>query len=301
LDNPIDHTSNLSTTAYQCRQTGRGHTYREQLKQHLQGPHGNLSLRYGSLKTHVHRLHGTELEKTLLLDDPTTPCKATSPTPYRISFRRGTTRHSPVPQCFGHFKTHEGLRRHYMTRHSLDSLCILEEGGQPLPRCARCDMHVPYTALNRNHPTSQACQRGTKLKIQRKKMIIRQAKKDSILLFDTALPIVLMFCYLGRILAANNSDWPALHRNLQKAKCKWTLISCPLSKTGVSPRHIGYFYKAIVQSVLLYWSETWTVTPQMLATLDGFHHQIARKIANQQPIRHPDNTWTYPSIKKHKK
>jgi hypothetical protein len=52
-----------------------------------------------------------------------------------------------------------------------------------------------------------------------------------------------------------------------------------------------------VKSVLLYSSETWTVTPQMLATLDGFHHQMARRIANKLPIRHPDDTWEYPPIK----
>jgi hypothetical protein len=289
--------TNISKQAYQRRQTGAGHTYQERLKHSVQCLHCPATFKLGSLKTHVRRLHGMELSEDSLHSDSAT-LTATSLTPYRLSFPQGTTKHCPVALCHGRFKTHDGLRRHFMTHHPLDSLCILEEGGQPLPRCPQCDMHVSYTALNKNHPTSQTCKRGTALKQQRKLLNTqRQAKKDSILLFNTALPIVLMFCYLGRILASNNSDWSTLHKNLMKAKCKWALISRPLIRTGVSPRFIGYFYKAIVQSVLLYGSKTWTVTPPLIATLEGFHHRMARRIANKLPIRHPDDTWTYPPIK----
>jgi hypothetical protein len=97
-------------------------------------------------------------------------------------------------------------------------------------------------------------------------------------------------------MAANNSNWPALYKNLRKAQGKWALISCPLLKTGVSPRYVGYFYKAIVQTVLLYGSETWTVTPQMIETLNGFHHKIARRISNMMPVREQNDTWYYPPI-----
>jgi hypothetical protein len=104
------------------------------------------------------------------------------------------------------------------------------------------------------------------------------------------------FCYLGRVLAANNSDWPALYKNLKKAQAKWALVSRPLLKTGVSIRHVGYFYKAVVQAVLLYGSETWTITPRMLQTLNGFHHRMARRISGLMPTRQADDTWYYPPI-----
>jgi hypothetical protein len=48
--------------------------------------------------------------------------------------------------------------------------------------------------------------------------------------------------------------------------------------------------------VLLYGSETWTVTPQMISTLNGFHHKVARRIANMMPTREKDETWYYPPI-----
>ena len=38
-------------------------------------------------------------------------------------------------------------------------------------------------------------------------------------------------------------------------------------------------YKAVVQIVLLYGSESWVVMDAMLKMLEGFHHRLARRIA----------------------
>jgi hypothetical protein len=135
--------TNLSLNAYQRRQTGTGHTYQERLQQHTQCPHCNTTLKYGFLKTHVCQLHGMELHEDLLQEDSTTQFTATSPFPCRTSIPRGVTKYCLVPQCFGRFKTHDGMRWHFMTHHPLDSICILEEGSQPLTRCTKCNMQVP--------------------------------------------------------------------------------------------------------------------------------------------------------------
>ena len=37
-------------------------------------------------------------------------------------------------------------------------------------------------------------------------------------------------------------------------------------------------YKALVQTVLIYESETWVVMDEMLKVLEGFHHQVAWSI-----------------------
>ena len=58
------------------------------------------------------------------------------------------------------------------------------------------------------------------------------------------------------------------------------------------------FYKAIVQSVLLYGSETWAVTPQMLKILDSFHHRIARRITNTMPKQIANGEWKYTPVEK---
>ena len=39
------------------------------------------------------------------------------------------------------------------------------------------------------------------------------------------------------------------------------------------------FYKAIVQSVLLYGVETWVLIKSMMNILKGFHHHVARKLS----------------------
>jgi hypothetical protein len=59
------------------------------------------------------------------------------------------------------------------------------------------------------------------------------------------------------------------------------------------PTHQGNFYKALVQSVLLYGSKSWTAT--MLATLNSFHNKVARRIAGLMP-EVQDNAWYYPPL-----
>lgn len=158
-------------------------------------------------------------------------------------------------------------------------------------------MHVTYLAINRGHTNTALCTRGTALRRRREAATtIQRARAVNIQVLGNDLERVTTFKYLGRVLAANNSDWPALFANINKARGKWALISRPLLRTGVSTRVIGMFYKAIVQSVLLYGSETWVVTPQMLKMLDGFHHRIARRITNKMPTRLGNDTWHYPPI-----
>jgi hypothetical protein len=57
------------------------------------------------------------------------------------------------------------------------------------------------------------------------------------------------------------------------------------------------FYKAAVQTVLLYGCETWSLTSRMLNVLDSFHHRVARKLTRRFPyyLRLAD-IWIYPSI-----
>ena len=57
---------------------------------------------------------------------------------------------------------------------------------------------------------------------------------------------------------------------------------------------MGYFYKAIVQAVLLYGAETWVVADRMLKLLDSFHHKCARHIAQDPIHQKPDGTWHTP-------
>ena len=57
------------------------------------------------------------------------------------------------------------------------------------------------------------------------------------------------------------------------------------------------FYKAVVQSVLLYDCKMWVITPQILRVLEGLHHPVARRLSGRCPHFLPaENQWDYPPI-----
>jgi hypothetical protein len=105
------------------------------------------------------------------------------------------------------------------------------------------------------------------------------------------------FRYLERLLASNNSDWPTIYYNLKKAQARWGMISRVLERDGASPKAMGMFYKAVVQAVLLYGCETWTLTHPMIKALESFHHKVARRITHMTPKRTNHGTWNYPPLK----
>ena len=59
------------------------------------------------------------------------------------------------------------MRVHFLYRHVLDTVVILEEVNLPHPRCNRCDMLVPWRALNDRHPATDQCFRGAEKKRRR--------------------------------------------------------------------------------------------------------------------------------------
>ena len=44
------------------------------------------------------------------------------------------------------------------------------------------------------------------------------------------------FCYLGRILTSTDDDWPAVARNLQKARVTWGRLARILGREGADPK-----------------------------------------------------------------
>ena len=61
------------------------------------------------------------------------------------------------------------------------------------------------------------------------------------------------------------------------------------------PRVCGKVYEAMVQSVLLFGSETWNLTPTLAKRLEGFNTRAASLVvAKNKPRQELDGTWTYP-------
>ena len=59
------------------------------------------------------------------------------------------------------------MQVHFVHRHVLNTVVILEEGNFPHPRCSRCDVLVPRKALNGRHPGTAQCKRGEDQKRRR--------------------------------------------------------------------------------------------------------------------------------------
>ncbi len=105
------------------------------------------------------------------------------------------------------------------------------------------------------------------------------------------------FKYLGRILEETDDDDHAANRQLTRARARWGRIAKILTIDGASPRVMGYFYKAIIQTVLLYGSESWTLTVRMIGRLRSFHHRVARYITGRHIKELEDGTYFCPSMK----
>ena len=65
--------------------------------------------------------------------------------------------------------------------------------------------------------------------------------------------------YLGRTISFNNSDWATLYQNIRNTKRRWGMMSGVLVKAGATVRARPIFYKAVVQAVLIYGSESWVI------------------------------------------
>ena len=70
-----------------------------------------------------------------------------------------------------------------------------------------------------------------------------------------------------------------------------------MRRENAPPRVSAKFYKAIVQSVLLYGSETWVLSPAALARLEGFHIRAAYRMAQTHvPQQGLQQQWINPSL-----
>ena len=72
------------------------------------------------------------------------------------------------------------------------------------------------------------------------------------------------FKYLGLMVNVKNEDWMTISFNLRKAKSQWGRFQKVLLYTTLSPHTEENFYKYILQSTLLYVSETWVVSGMMM-------------------------------------
>ena len=92
-----------------------------------------------------------------------------------------------------------------------------------------------------------------------------------------------------------DDNWPAVVRNFSKAMAVWKRMMIILSWEGANMQVSAFFFKILVQAVLLFGAETWVVTPCMGRVLGGFHDQVARCFTGRLPRQKPYRKWDYTS------
>ncbi len=141
------------------------------------------------------------------------------------------------------------------------------------------------------------CQTGVERRTQRDLAIaLALALRQLFYIEGEVLEKVKSFRYLGRNLAQDNDDVRAVRSQIKKAWGIWARVGQVLQADNTPPKVSAKFYKAVVQSVLLYGSETWNLTQTALAWLEGFHIRAAYCMATKhKPRKGPNHVWVCPA------
>ncbi len=105
-----------------------------------------------------------------------------------------------------------------------------------------------------------------------------------------------VFKYLGWLIAHDDVDTQAMQSNLRRARGCWAWISRVLRAENASSQTSGMFYKATIQVVLLYGSETWSLLPSSVKQIEGFHIRAAWRMSGLRQEKKPDGSWSYPRL-----
>ncbi len=116
--------------------------------------------------------------------------------------------------------------------------------------------------LNGGHHRTELCQRGWERRCQHAAATRSQHTLNHVFTCNgDELARVEVFKYLGWLIAYNDADTQAMRSNLRKARRCWAWILRVLRAENATPWMSGMFYKATVQAVQLYGSETCSLPP----------------------------------------
>jgi hypothetical protein len=175
----------------------------------------------------------------------------------------------PVPGCAGVLNSGWMLRQHFRDLHPLNRVSVLKEGY--FPQCEWCAMQV--NPAQPRHVQTKECQLRLERKMQHESAVKSAlALLRQFMIHGDVLERVEVFKNLGSLLAQDDNDTQAIRQQLQKARGVWARVGQVLRDENVGPRIAAKIYKAVVQAVLLYDSETWNLTKSTFGTARGISH-----------------------------
>ena len=79
-----------------------------------------------------------------------------------------------------------------------------------------------------------------------------------------------------------DEEWPEVLRNIWRARQVWGRLGKFLRREGVYSIILAKFYRAVVQVVLLFGSETWVLTTAMIQKLEGVYVGFLRQVTGKK-------------------
>jgi hypothetical protein len=268
-------------------------TLAEWKRRRVQCEHCEAYLSAASLPTHVENQHG--IFRSKVLNRVLTEEEIVLPTTHVAYLSQPINRlFCPYPGCSGDLASEINLRRHFAVRHPADLVSTPRDRCPP--KCDRCGLQVTLAQRMGGHEDTKQCAEGEAQRVQHEAAATSiKALGERFTAYNEELERVEVFKYLGRLLAFDDNDAQAIRANLMKARKVWSRVSRVLRAENASPRVCGMFYKATVQAVLLFGSETWNLSPSTMKCLEGFHLKAARRLTGMMPTRGDRGTWHYPS------
>ena len=212
---------------------------------------------------------------------------------FQVDMPKNVNVKCPCFKCSYNTSNRTLLRKHFRSRHP-DAIIIIQQEGL-LPRCHECGL-FQGNVNSAAHLASQECKKYANIKNNRRFDLCQEASEN--VRFNVSGEEIIMvkeFKYLGRVLTHNDNDLAAIERQLKKARGVWGKIGKIIrKKSNCNPRIMSIFYKVIVQTVLLYGSESWVMSSLARNKVNAFHNRCSRFITGRH-IKLDGETWVYPS------
>ena len=147
-------------------------------------------------------------------------------------------------------------------------------------------MHMPVAKLFK-HSQLEKCHKATERRLRQRDVEI--AARCGEMEFsleggeeEERVYHVATFQYMGRPLDQTDDNWPAVQWIIMRARSVWGRLGTLLLREGSDPRVAEMFYRAVVQEILMYGSETWVLLAAMERKAEGMHTGLLIKIRGSE-------------------
>ena len=243
-----------------------------------------VTLQTASMRRHLLRQHNKDVREYKCLDVGATG------TYYIDDIQRKQFNPCPVDGCTGGGTDKSTFYRHFCLRHPNADIIIRSDGE--LSKCDRCGMRCMNI---QRHQGGATCKKAQQRRIN-EQLQQAQARANNIGFFVNGKQIdrVREFRYLGRVFSDNDDDTTCIKINIRNARQKWNSLASILKREGANSICMARFYLAVVQAVLLYGADSWTITEQNMKLLRSFHWRAVRYMTGQHIRKERDGEWTIP-------